>query len=73
MTEILAPRVIRQINEGNDPRLVAEAILQIVEDPDAPVRVAVGEMARRFLTMRRELSDKEYERRVMEYYGIPAE
>ncbi len=73
LTEILAPRVIRQINEGNDPRLVAEAILQIVEDPDAPVRVAVGEMARRFLTMRRELSDKEYERRVMEYYGIPAE
>ncbi len=73
LTETLAPRVIRQINEGNDPRLVAEAILQIVEDPDAPVRVAVGEMARRFLTMRRELSDKEYERRVMEYYGIPAE
>ncbi|WP_292659167.1 SDR family oxidoreductase [Nitratifractor sp.] len=70
LTETLAPRVIRQINEGNDPRLVAEAILQIVEDPDAPVRVAVGEMARRFLTMRRELSDKEYERRVMEYYGI---
>ena len=73
LTETLAPRVIRQINEGNDPRLVADAILQIVEDPDAPVRVAVGEMARRFLTMRRELSDKEYERRVMEYYGIIAE
>lgn len=73
LSETLAPRVIRQINEGNDPRLVADAILQIVEDPDAPVRVAVGEMARRFLTMRRELSDKEYERRVMEYYGIIAE
>jgi len=73
LTETLAPRVIRQINEGNDPRLVAEAILQIVEDPEAPVRMAVGEMARKFLTMRRELSDKEYERRVMEYYGITAE
>ena len=70
LTETLAPRVIRQINEGDDPRLVAEAILRIVEDSDAPVRVAVGEMAGKFLTMRRELSDKEYEHRVMEYYGI---
>lgn len=73
LSETLAPRVIRQINEGNDPRLVAEAIWQIAEDPDAPVRVAVGDIARQFLTMRRELSDKEYERRVMEYYGIDVE
>jgi len=69
----LAPKVLRQINEGDDPRLVAEAILKILKDPDAPVRIPVGEMASRFLTMRRELSDKEYERRVMEFYGIEPE
>ena len=69
----LAPKVLRQINEGNDPRLVAEAILKILKDPDAPVRIPVGETARKFLTMRRELSDKEYERRVMEFYGIETE
>ncbi|WP_292662801.1 SDR family oxidoreductase [Nitratifractor sp.] len=69
----LAPKVLRQINEGNDPRLVAEAILKILENPEAPVRIPVGETARRFLTMRRELNDKEYERRVMEFYGIETE
>ncbi len=73
LSRCLAPKVLRQINEGDDPRLVAEAILKILKDPDAPVRIPVGETARRFLTMRRELSDKEYERRVMEFYGIEPE
>jgi NAD(P)-dependent dehydrogenase (short-subunit alcohol dehydrogenase family) len=70
MVAHLAPQIIEQINRGNDPREVAEAIAAILEDDQAPPRVAVGEKARYFIPMRRELDDEAFERRVRDYYGI---
>ncbi|WP_456431432.1 SDR family oxidoreductase [Nitratifractor sp.] len=70
LVETLLSRVQGEINGGDDPRLVALAVAELLENPDAPVRVPVGRMARKFLSMRRELEDREYERRVREYYGI---
>jgi len=70
LVETLAPRIVEQINGGNDPAEVAALIRTLVEDPHAPARVSAGEKARKFLPMRRELSDEDFERRVREYYGF---
>ncbi|WP_456450328.1 SDR family oxidoreductase [Hydrogenimonas sp.] len=70
MVTTLAPKIVAQINGGNDPKEVAELIWKIVEDSDAPARVSVGEKARKFIPMRKELSDEDFERRVREYYGL---
>ncbi len=66
----LAPQIIEQINHGNDPMWVAQTVEKIIEDPHFPARVTVGEKARKFIPMRKELSDEDFERRVREYYGI---
>jgi len=70
LVSTLAPTVVEQINEGNDPLRVARLIKQIIEDPATPARQSVGDKAAKFIPMRRELSDEEFERRVREYYGI---
>jgi len=70
LVEHLAPQIVEQINHGNDPREVAEAIAEILADDQAPPRVAAGEKARYFIPMRRELDDEAFERRVRDYYGI---
>ena len=69
-SENLAPRIVDEINHGNDPKEVARIIAKIIDDPDAPARVAAGEKARKFIPMRRELSDEDFERRVREYYNL---
>jgi NAD(P)-dependent dehydrogenase (short-subunit alcohol dehydrogenase family) len=66
----LAPRIVDQINHGNDAREVAKIVREVIEDERAPARVAAGEKARKFLPMRRELSDEEFEERVRDYYGL---
>jgi NAD(P)-dependent dehydrogenase (short-subunit alcohol dehydrogenase family) len=66
----LAPILIDQINHGNDPQQVARLIERIIDDPDFPARVTAGDRAAKFIPMRRELSDEEFERRVREYYGL---
>ncbi len=66
----LAPQIIEQINHGNDPLRVAQTILEIIENPDSPARVTAGDKARKFIPMRRELSDEDFERRVREYYNL---
>jgi short-subunit dehydrogenase len=66
----LAPRIVDQINHGNDAREVAKIVREVIEDENAPARVAAGEKARKFLPMRRELSDEEFEERVRDYYGL---
>ncbi len=69
-SKTLAPRIVEEINNGNDPKEVAGIIAKIIEDPNAPARVAAGEKARKFIPMRRELSDEDFERRVREYYDL---
>ncbi len=68
--EALAPTIVDQINGGNDPQEVAELIHRILEDETFPARVTSGDKAVRFIPMRRELSDEDFERRVREYYGL---
>jgi NAD(P)-dependent dehydrogenase (short-subunit alcohol dehydrogenase family) len=66
----LAPVIVDQINHGNDPGDVARLILEIVENDTFPARVTAGDKARKFIPMRRELSDEDFERRVREYYDL---
>ena len=67
---ILAPQIIEQINHGNDPLWVSETILKIIEDENFPARVTAGEKASKFIPMKKELSDEDFERRVREYYNL---
>jgi len=66
----LAPKIVAQINNGDDPQEVARIIAEIIEDPDSPARRAAGEKARYFIPMRRELEDEDFEERVRDYYGL---
>jgi len=66
----LAPNIVEQINEGNDASEAAELILKMITDENAPARVTVGDKASKFIPMRRELSDEDFERRVREYYNL---
>ncbi|NPA66344.1 MAG: SDR family oxidoreductase [Epsilonproteobacteria bacterium] len=66
----LAPQIVHQINNGNSAEEVAKLIYTIIEDTNFPARVTVGDKAKKFLAMRKELSDEDFERRVREYYGL---
>jgi len=66
----LAPKIIEQINNGNDVSEVAKLILKIINNENFPARTTVGDKAKKFIPMRKELSDEDFERRVKEYYGI---
>jgi len=66
----LAPQIIEQINGGNSADEVAKLIYTIIEDEKFPARVTAGDKAKKFLAMRKELSDEDFERRVREYYGL---
>ncbi len=70
MVSRLAPQIVDQINNGNDPNDVAELIYRIIEDESFPARVTVGDKASKFIPMRKELSDEDFERRVRDYYGL---
>ena len=60
----------RQINNGNDPIIVAETILRIIQNDNFYARITAGEKASKFIPMKKELSDEDFERRVREYYGL---
>jgi len=70
MVSNLVPKIVEQINRGNDAKEVAELVYKIVEDENFPARVTVGDKASKFIPMRKELSDEDFERRVREYYGL---
>ncbi len=70
LVSTLAPTVVEQINEGNNPEAVARLIEEIINTPNALARYSAGDKAAKFIPMRRELSDEDFERRVREYYGI---
>ena len=66
----LAPNIVEQINSGNDANEAAELIVKMIEDEASLARETVGDKARKFIPMRRELSDEDFERRVREYYKL---
>ena len=70
MVSTLAPTIIEQINGGNDANEVAKMIVDIIEDSSYPARATVGDKASKFIPMRRELSDEDFERRVRESYSL---
>jgi len=70
MVSNLAPIIVEQINNGNSPKEVGKMILDIIEDKNFPARATIGDKAKKFIPMRRELSDEDFERRVREYYKL---
>ena len=66
----LAPVIVGQINNGNDAIEVAQIILEIINNDKFPARVTVGDKAKKFIPMKKELSDEDFERRVREYYNL---
>jgi len=70
MVSNLAPTIVEQINHGNSVQDVAKMIDMIIHEENSPARVTVGDKASKFIPMRRELSDEDFERRVREYYNL---
>ncbi|MCK5854521.1 MAG: SDR family oxidoreductase [Sulfurovaceae bacterium] len=70
MVANLAPNIVNQINGGNNVKEVASMILEIIENEKFPARATVGDKASKFIPMRQELSDEDFERRVREYYNL---
>ena len=66
----LAPVIIEQINNGNSSKEVGVMILNIIQDDKFPARATIGDKAKKFIPMKKELSDEDFERRVREYYNF---
>ena len=66
----LTPQIIEQINRGNNAQEVAEIIFEIIENGDSKARKTAGDKAKKFIPMRRELCDEDFERRVRDYYNL---
>ncbi len=66
----LAPVIVAQINNGNSPQGISNIILEIIQNDNFPARATVGDKAKKFIPMRKELSDEDFERRVIEYYNL---
>jgi len=66
----LAPTIVEQINSGNDTTEVAHMILEMIENPDSSARQTAGDKAKKFIPMKKELSDEDFERRVRAYYDL---
>jgi len=66
----LAPLIVEQINGGNPPSEIGEMILEIIKNDKFPARATIGDKAKKFIPMRKELSDEDFERRVREHYNL---
>jgi hypothetical protein len=45
-------------------------ILEIIQNENYPARVTIGDKAEKFIPMRKELSDEDFERRVRDYFEL---
>ena len=70
LVSTLAPTIVEQINHGNDANEVAKMIEQIIKDENFPAHETSGDKAKKFIPMKKELSDEDFERRVREYYNL---
>jgi len=64
------PIVAKAINEGPSPQPIADAVKEIIENEDADIFVPVGGEAETFVPLRKALSDKAFEQKVKETFGI---
>ena len=65
------PIVAQAINEGPSPEPIACAVREIIENPESDIAVMVGAEAEQFVPLRRSLSDKDFEARVIGTFGLP--
>jgi NAD(P)-dependent dehydrogenase (short-subunit alcohol dehydrogenase family) len=65
-----APIVAKAINEGPSPEPIAHAVKEIIESEKADIFVPVGAEAESFVPMRKMMSDKEFEEKVKQTFGI---
>ena len=70
LVSTLAPNIIEQINNGNDTQEVAELIGSIIKDKHSLAHQTAGDKAKKFIPMKKELSDEDFERRVRAYYKL---
>ena len=66
----LIPTIANEINHGNNADEVARLIFKIINSENFSARITAGEKARKFIPMKKELSDEDFERRVREYYNL---
>jgi len=64
------PAVAKAINEGPDPRPIAEAVKSIIENEDSAIAVEVGKEAEQFVPMRKRMDDKSFEETVKQTFGL---
>ena len=64
------PIVAKAINEGPSPQPIANAVKDIIEDENADIFIPVGVEAETFVPLRCELSDKAFEQKIKETFGI---
>jgi NAD(P)-dependent dehydrogenase (short-subunit alcohol dehydrogenase family) len=64
------PIVAQAINEGANPQPIADAIKDIIENENSDIFVPVGAEAESFVPMRKSMSDKEFEQKIKETFGI---
>jgi hypothetical protein len=70
LVSTLAPTIVDQINHGNEASEIAQTILEVIENETAPARQTAGDKAKKFIPMKKELSDEDFERRVRAYYHL---
>lgn len=64
------PIVAKAINEGPNPQPIADAVKSIIEDENSDIALEVGAEASTFVPLRKELSDKDFENKIKETFGI---
>ena len=64
------PIVAQAINEGPSPQPIADAVKEIIENEDADISIPVGAEAESFVPMRKSMSDREFEVKIKESFGI---
>jgi NAD(P)-dependent dehydrogenase (short-subunit alcohol dehydrogenase family) len=70
LVDHFVPIVAAAINEGHSPEPIARAVKEIIENEDADISIPVGAEAESFVPMRKSMSDKEFEVKIKETFGV---
>ncbi|MCT7470409.1 SDR family oxidoreductase [Aliarcobacter cryaerophilus] len=70
LTSHLVPIVAKAINEGPNPIAIANAVKNIIEDDNSPIAIPVGAEATIFVPLRKELSNEDFEKKIIETFGL---
>lgn len=66
----MVPIVAKAINEGPDPIAIANAVKNIIEDENSNIAIPVGAEATTFVPLRKELSNEDFEKKIIETFGL---